>query len=304
MCTAILYRSSGSFLGRTLDHANSYGEAPVIIRKGRVISLRHTESVRFKADAIAMGIEKAGFPLLFDGVNEFGVAIAGLNLPISSKFYEPRANFLNLASYEVIPYILASATTADEAREILTRVNITPDKFDTDTPAPTLHFMIADRRSSFIAEQTEGGVAVYDDSYGVLTNEPTYPAQCVLMHRYRGISNDIGENAFTSERPLSYGEGSLGLPGDLSSASRFARAAFGIRFGASDNKNEALAAAVHTLESVSVIKGTASDGGRDYKTVYTSVMDLDDFSYHYRRYSDTSFTQISPWHTRAEDKDS
>ena len=292
MCTAIFYKSSGSFFGRTLDHAHSYGEAPMIIRKGHSMKLKHAGDISFFGDAICIGISRGGFPLIFDGVNEFGVAVAGLNFPRSARFFEEKKGYLNLASYEVIPYILATARSTEQAYDILTRVNITPDKFDTDTAIATLHFMVADRSSSIIAEQTEDGMTVYKDIFGTLTNEPPYPKQCIFMNRYRGVSNTIGASSFIPSAPLSHGEGSIGLPGDLSSPSRFARAAFGIRFATSSTKEEGLSAAMHILESVSVIKGTVADGGDDYKTRYVSIADIENVSYYYKRYNDIQFHNI------------
>jgi choloylglycine hydrolase len=239
-----------------------------------------------------MGIEEGGFPLIFDGVNEFGVAAAGLNFPRSARFYPPRDNFMNLASHELIPYILASSKSVADAYDILTRVNITADKFNTDTPIATLHFMVADKTSSIIAEQGESGMKIYEDVFGTLTNEPSYPIQCLSMHRFRGISNSAEPSSFISSPPLSYGEGSVGLPGDLSSPSRFARAAFGIKFAVSSTKEEALSTAMHILESVSVIKGTVADGGEDYKTRYVSIVDTENVSYYYKRYGDIKFFKI------------
>lgn len=293
MCTAIFYKSSGSFFGRTLDHPHSYGEAPMMIRKGYRIKLRRSGELSFLGDAICMGIERDGFPLIFDGVNEFGVAVAGLNFPRSARFFEEKKGYLNLASYEVIPYILAAARSAEQAYDILTRVNITPDKFDTDTDGAALHFMVSDKDRSIIAEQTDEGMRVYSDRFGALTNEPPYPAQCLFMNRYKGLSNRENQCAFFKEDPISFGEGSIGLPGDLSSPSRFARAAFGIRFGTAGCKEEELTTAMHILESVSVIRGTVKDGKDGYKTQYLSLMDLDSFSYYYRRYDDFSLNKVS-----------
>ena len=241
-----------------------------------------------------MGIDRGGFPLIFDGMNEYGVCIAGLNFKTSARFFAARSGRVNLASHEIIPYVLAMAKSALEAKNILTRVNITADKFNTDTDIATLHFMVADKKSSFIAEQTEMGMSVYEDRFGTLTNEPTYPLQLLLACRIPSINNGKRASDFPCADLLSFGEGALGLPGDPSSPSRFARAAFGVRFGCAKDKKEALATAARILESVSVIRGSVSEGGEDYKTRYLSVMDINDFKYYYRRYQDLEFACASP----------
>lgn len=293
MCTAIFYKSSGSFFGRTLDHAHSYSEAPMMIRKGYGINLRYLGELKFGEDTVCTGIERRGFPLIFDGINGFGVAIAGLNFPDSARFYDAKDGCINLASYELIPYILATARSTKEAYDILTRVNVTADKFDTDTPAATLHFMIADKTSSIIAEQTEGGMHIYTDRFGTLTNEPAYPKQCLFASSDGRLPKSEKTPIISGEENLAFDRGGSDGFASISSEARFRRAAFGLKYGKADNKNEALATAMHVLESVSVIKGTARAKGEDYKTRYLSVADLDSFSYYYKGYSDVSPRKIT-----------
>ena len=73
------------------------------------------------------------------------------------------------------------------------------------------------------------GLKVYDNPVGVLTNNPPFPQQMFMLNNYMNLSPRQPENKFASELDLttySRGMGALGLPGDLSSASRFAKVAF------------------------------------------------------------------------------
>lgn len=73
------------------------------------------------------------------------------------------------------------------------------------------------------------GLHIYDDPVGILTNNPPFPQQMAILNRYRGLSPRQPQNAFAPgvELPCySRGMGAKGLPGDLSSDSRFVRGRF------------------------------------------------------------------------------
>ena len=72
-------------------------------------------------------------------------------------------------------------------------------------------------------------MCIRDSPVGVLTNNPPFPQQMFMLNNYMNLSPRQPENKFASELDLttySRGMGALGLPGDLSSASRFAKVAF------------------------------------------------------------------------------
>lgn len=78
-------------------------------------------------------------------------------------------------------------------------------------------------------ESVADGLHVYENPVGVLTNNPPFAQQMFMLNNYIGLSPKQPENSFAKDVPLSTysrGMGALGLPGDLSSASRFARVAF------------------------------------------------------------------------------
>lgn len=78
-------------------------------------------------------------------------------------------------------------------------------------------------------ESTADGLHVYDNPVGVLTNNPPFPMQMFSLNNYLHLSPKQPANTFSNQLDLSTysrGMGGLGLPGDLSSASRFARVAF------------------------------------------------------------------------------
>ena len=59
-----------------------------------------------------------------------------------------------------------------------------------------------------------------------MTNNPPFDKQLFYLNNYRGLSNKNPENTFGVDlEEYSRGMGAIGLPGDLSSASRFAKVA-------------------------------------------------------------------------------
>ena len=79
MCTAISYERGGRLFGRNLDVDRPYGESVIITPKDYTLSFRKRESIAHHYAFIGAGIERRGYPLYFDGVNEHGLCIAGLN---------------------------------------------------------------------------------------------------------------------------------------------------------------------------------------------------------------------------------
>jgi len=73
------------------------------------------------------------------------------------------------------------------------------------------------------------GLHIYDNPVGVLTNNPPFDMQMFALNNYAGLSSRQPDNTFADKLKLnaySRGMGAMGLPGDLSSQSRFIRAAF------------------------------------------------------------------------------
>ena len=53
---------------------------------------------------IGVGILRKNYPLYYDGVNEKGLAMAGLNFPGYARYRPPRERMDNIAPFELIPW--------------------------------------------------------------------------------------------------------------------------------------------------------------------------------------------------------
>ena len=124
---------------------------------------------------IGMANVTKNYPLYAEAANEKGVCIAGLNFPGNACYQDFKHGKINIASYELIPWLLGKSKSADEAAQMLREVNITGDAFTEQmSPAP-LHWMLADQASCYVVEAVEEGVKIYPNPIGVLTNNPPFP---------------------------------------------------------------------------------------------------------------------------------
>ncbi len=108
-------------------------------------------------------------------------------------------------------------------------LNISDEKFSAQLPPSPLHWIISDRNASIVVEVVEEGLDIYDNPVGVLTNNPPFDKQLFNLNNYMALSNRTPENTFGGNLDLatySRGMGSIGLPGDVSSQSRFVKSSF------------------------------------------------------------------------------
>ena len=135
----------------------------------------------------------------------------------------------NVETFELIPWILGRCADVKEARELLSDLNLMGTPFQDTLPAAQLHWILADREEAITVESVKEGLRIYDNPAGVLTNNPPFEQQMFQLNNYMHLSPKDPQNHFSGDLPLSTycrGMGALGLPGDLSSQSRFVRAAF------------------------------------------------------------------------------
>ena len=138
---------------------------------------------------------------------------------------------------------------------------------------------------------------MHENPVGVLTNNPPFPMQMFGLNDYLGISADQEQNRFSSKLPLSAysrGMGGLGLPGDLSSKSRFVRAVF-TKYNSvcGETENESLSQFFHILGAVEQQRGCVRPETGGYEiTVYSSCCNTDKGIYYYTTYENRQITGV------------
>lgn len=275
MCTAAKYVSSDFYFGRTLDNGCSYNEEIVITPRRKKFRYRDAGISSAHYAMIGIACVKDDYPLYYDAVNEKGLAIAGLNFVGNAVYNDVCEGKTNIAQFELIPWLLGRCATVTEAKKALAHTNITKTPFSNDMPVAQLHWIVADKESAITVECTSSGLNVYDNPVGVLTNNPSFPEQMFNLNNYMGLSNKAPINKFSDKLDLktySLGMGALGLPGDLSSQSRFVRVAFtALNSTCCKTCAESVNQFFHILGTVEQTRGCSIIGESEYEiTIYTT----------------------------------
>lgn len=296
MCTAVSYKTNAHYFGRNLDLYYSYNESVTVTPRRYSIKFRHMPDLTSHYAMIGMATVVDGYPLYYEATNEAGLSMAGLNFPDNAVYYPYLEGKDNVTSFEFIPWILGQCGCIREARELLTRINITNDNFSAVMPNSPLHWMISDKDSSIVVESVEGGLKVYDDPALVLTNNPPFDYHTLSLRNYMGVTAAAPMNRFSDNlelKPFSLGMGSIGLPGDMSSPSRFVRAAFVRHNSVSDGTEEdSVAQLFHILRSVAQPRGCTGVDGRFEYTLYSSCCNTDTGVYYYTTYGNSGITAV------------
>lgn len=306
MCTAATYLTKDFYFGRTLDYEYSYHEEITVTPRNYPISFSKMGVRDSHYALIGMAFVVADYPLYYDAVNEKGLGMAGLNFVGNAVYQEEEAGYDSVAQYEFIPWILSQCANVAQARTALSHMRLTAAAFSKELPAAQLHWIIADQTEAITVECTRDGLHVYDNPVGVLTNNPPFPIQMFGLNQYRGLSAKQPDNLFSDQVELpaySRGMGAIGLPGDLSSASRFAKVAFTKLHAVSGESEEAsVSQFFHILGSVDQQRGCCEVAEGKYEiTIYTSCANATKGIYYYTTYDNH---QISAVDMRKEDLDS
>ena len=297
MCTAITYNTNDHYFGRNFDLEYSYNETVTITPRNYEFTFRKVESISNHYAIIGMAYVANNYPLYYDAMNEKGLAMAGLNFPGNADYKEIEDGKINIASFEFIPYILSQCSNIEEAKGLLKNINIANINFSDELPVSPLHWIISDKEKSITVESVKEGLKIYDNPVGVLTNNPTFDIQLFNLNNYMSLSTEPPLNNFSKELNMenySRGMGAIGLPGDLSSASRFVKATFTkMNSKSGSSESESISQFFHILESVYQQRGCVHMGDGKYEiTIYSSCCNMDKGIYYYITYENSQITGI------------
>ena len=297
MCTAATYKTKDFYMGRTLDYEFSYGEEIIISPRNYPFKFRYTGEDSSHYAIIGMAHVTGDYPLYYDAVNEKGLGMAGLNFVGNAVYGEPVDGSKNVAQFEFIPWILSKCGNLDEARKALSTLNLVGTPYSDNFPAAKLHWIIADKSGAITVESVAEGLKIYDNPVGVLTNNPPFDRQMFMLNNYMHLSPKQPKNMFPENVGLetySRGMGALGLPGDLSSASRFVRTAFVKTNSISgEGENDSVGQFFHILGSVDQQRGCCEVAEGKYEiTIYTSCWNADKGIYYYTTYTNHQITAV------------
>ncbi len=209
------------------------------------------------------------------------MSIAGLNFAGNAKYLDEKEGMVNITPFEFIPYLLSNYANVGEVKQALKNINLVNINFSESLPLSPLHWMISDESGAIVVEPLDDGLKVLSS-----------------LNKYMGLSNKNPKNLFSKTFDLdeySRGMGAIGLPGDLSSSSRFAKVAFTRANSFSgDGEMESVSQFFHILASVEQQNGCTFIADPDlYEyTIYTSCYNTNEGILYYKTYNNSQITAV------------
>lgn len=301
MCTSFTYYNNDFYFGRNLDLDCGFGEEVVITPREFVFDFKDKPSIEKHSALIGMATVVEGIPLYAEAINEHGLGICGLEFKGNAVYFERVDDKDNIAPFEIIPWILSNCKDLSEAREYFEKMNIINEPFGQGLPLSPLHWIVADKSGSFVVESVKDGLKIYDNPFGVMTNNPPFDFHCLNMHNYLNLSPNYPENRLSKEldlEPFANGMGAIGLPGDASSPSRFVKTVFlKEHITSNGSEEENVLQYFRVLNQVSMVKGTVitKTNKEDY-TTYSACMNASKGIYYYQTYENGNISSVSMHH--------
>lgn len=293
MCTA--FQCHGYF-GRNLDLETTFQEQIVFTPRHYSFQLKNNTEYKNEFSMIGMATVINDYPLYAEAMNEKGLCMAGLYFPGNACYFDAQSDKVNITPFELIPYILGQYKSIEEVKEIIFQLNILNCSFSKQLPLAPLHWIIADQNQSLIIESTKEGLQIYEDSLHVLTNNPPYSFHQWNIKNYLHLQSSYPQDTLfhQSLKPYGNGFGTIGMPGDLSPASRFVKTLW-LKENVTMNKNEEenVSQIFHILDSVAMVKGTVKTiNDQDDYTIYSCCMSMHEKAYYYKTYENNQISCI------------
>lgn len=244
MCTSVKIKAENGelFWGRTMDldipmFPNETGfYLPIMVTtlpKGKEID---SQINNWTSQYAAIGVGLKDSTILFDGVNEHGLA-GDLQVLKECGFAKSETIKNNhktpLLAEEFVSYMLTNYKAVSEIRKNFDQFMLLDQAYQYKGQAFhfPVHFSFVDETGDGIVLETlADGTFVSFNHIGVMTNSPRYDYHEINIRNYIGMSainieNDKSLPNGTSVQPIEggVGYGMFGLPGDYTSPSRFVR---------------------------------------------------------------------------------
>lgn len=302
MCTALNIKSTEGkvFFGRNMDLAYNFNQHVIIMPPNYQYQDKVTGNVVTNHEAIiGMGTVIDNHATFADAMNTKGLACAGLNFGGYAYFEkESVEGKLNIAPYDFIQWSLSNYTAVSEVKEAIKGIEFVDAPLNSETPVATLHWMLTDKSGeSIVVEKTVEGIKVHDNPVGVMTNNPTFDWHLTNLNEYLYLTPVHHQKTEWSNKELhslGIGSGTLGIPGDFASVSRFVRIAY-IRANTPVIKSddEAVSQFFNMLDYVKMVRGgVMTQEGLEDLTLYSSCMDLNNGIYFYRCYDNSRINAV------------
>ena len=303
MCTAITLKTSENhhLVGRSFDiHPMNDLSVALVPREFEYVNRVTNEEMKTKYAVLGMGLFYENHILFCDGVNEKGLSCLMLQLSkFSTWSHKIRKDKVNIAPYDVAFWVLSNFSTISELMEGLKQLNIVALPDDQTALSTEIHWLVSDTSGqSIVIERTRDKLMIYNNKVGVLANSPTFDWHLNNLDCYINVKSEQPEETKWGQQmlsPYSNGFGTIGLPGDFSSPSRFVKAAFlrnHVNVGESDES--AISECFHILDNFVVPRGVVETPKRKecHLTKYSACLCLETQLYYYKTSSNQQIQVI------------
>jgi choloylglycine hydrolase len=313
-CTSFLLpgNDGGFVYGRTLEFGLDIKSKGISIPRGYIyqgtgIDGKQGSGLVWKTKYAAFGANGIDLPILVDGMNEKGLAGGLLFAPNITLYQDVKASesAQSIASYEMLTYALTNFATVEEVKKGFKEVKVNRSEQALFKGVVTLHMTLHDTSGkSIVIEYINGQLEVSDNPVGVLTNAPKFSWHLTQLNNFTNLSAKnpapikMGDMTFEAQ---SSSAGMVGLPGDMTSVSRFVRAFFMVANVPKDmTTTQQVGTAFHFLNNFDIPPGMIELGGNygggtsGYEITYwSSVSDLKNKVFYIRTFQNTNVQSIS-----------
>lgn len=298
MCTGIRLKAKNSAVlyGRTMEFDKDIESTILVVPRNYsfvgTTPLENVEGLRWKSKYAVVGANASGVTHFVDGVNEVGLAGGLFYFSGCAEYQDVDASTINnsIAPSELMTWILTTCATVHEVKQALATLRVSKTVFKPWGFIPPIHAIVHDDiGNSLVIEYVNGSLHLYDNPLGVITNSPTFDWHLTNLKNYTALfacAQRKMQGRANVPAIQMHELGSLGLPGDFSSTSRFVRAAFFSQIIVpSDNEDETRDLLFHLLNLFDIPIGMVGErlGTYDY-TQWTSVCDLRNKKYYFHTY--------------------
>ena len=286
-CSSLSWQTKDNkhMLGRTCDMFLLPNSGPTFMPRNQEFAANDRgDTFKTKYAYAGFSMSVTNTPIFVDGINEHGLMGCLLYYPRFAHYNNYDDGRFNLNPIYFMTYMLGCFTSINELLDNLDKVNFIDEKVaGGDAP---VHYIISDRSGeTIIIEPDEQGLSVHRNTIGVMTNSPNYDWHVQNLRNYIGMqtmARPAQQLGNLTLQPFGEGTGLIGLPGDYTPPSRFARVAY-IKHLLDQPADEmaALSMMHNVLASVTIPMGLHKNAqGGVEGTLYTSVMCSESLTYY------------------------
>ncbi len=300
-CTGITVKTKDNtvFSTRTMEFAALLNSNVIFIPRNhtnQVIFDDGKTGAKWDQKYAILGINALNLNLIVEGFNEKGLSVGAFYLPGFAQYQKlNKENQSKALSATYFPtWVAGNFATVAEVKKALQDI-VVVDKVAQGQPEVfPLHFRITDATGEqIVVEYVEGGMKIYDNPFGVITNSPQFDWHMINLRNYVNLSaTNVPPMEIAGKKldDLGQGEGMHGLPGDFSPPSRLIRSlAIQTSSLPVDTAEEGLNLSWHIINNTDIPIGVTRDIGPDGKpylnhTQWTNVSDLKNLKIYFKTY--------------------